>query len=66
MAKRLEIVQRILETWYGGQVPPIQKLNIVWQDPVIVTLQWTEESGQSLQVKTLLKGEEEITLQQVV
>ena len=51
-------ILEILRTWYQGPVPNISKLNVLWEDEVIISLRWQEESGAWRQTKAIRSGRE--------
>ncbi len=49
-------ILEILRTWYQGPVPNISKLHVLWEDEVIISVRWQEESGDWRQTKAIRSG----------
>ncbi len=58
MMKSPKAILEILRVWYAGPVPSISKINVLWEDDVIISLRWQEETGQWCQTKAIRSGKE--------
>jgi hypothetical protein len=55
---RLEQAFHLIDLWYSFKTPPIEKIKVVYQDQVCLTVSWQETLGENYQVKGIKSGDE--------
>jgi hypothetical protein len=50
------LIQEILQSYYRDNIPPTCNHQIIWDDPVIVTLKWTETQGGKVHTSKMIKN----------